>query len=243
MVQTVIHFSFSKRNKGIILKKSFFISKPFLVAPGLVTENDWLLWSNGSKEILNEKTSPSLSYTDPLFRRRLSQLSKMTIEAVHNLVEFYPAAKNLKAVFTSFRGEIDREFKISKSIVEDQMILPATFSLSVFNAPIALASMANQLKTGYNTIFCPKDDFNNAIMSAASSILAETQEEIIFVYADEMIPSDYEKVAPKDKPPICFAAILSQTKIKELNSQEYTLSEIPQNVYNFVQLHIKKCYN
>lgn len=225
------------------MQKNFFISKPFLVAPGLETDEDWLSWSNGSKEILNEKTSPSLSYTDPLFRRRLSQLSKMTIEAVHKLVEFYPAAQNLKTVFTSFRGEIDREFKISKSIVEDQMILPATFSLSVFNAPIALASMANQLKAGYNTIFSTKDNFNDSVASAAVSVLSEVQDKLIFVYADEMIPADYEKVAPKDKPPLCFATIISKEQIPELNSQEYSLSQIPQNVYDFVRLHIKKCYN
>lgn len=225
------------------MQKNFFISKLFLYAPGLETSEDWLLWAEGKKEILNEKTSPSLSYTDPLFRRRLSQLSKMTVETVHQLVQFYPDAASLKTVFTSFRGEIEREFKISKSLVEDKMILPASFSLSVFNAPVALASMANKLTAGYNTIFTSDENFNNALISGASTILAETQDKLIFIYADEMIPVDYEKVAPNSRPPVSFACIISKTKIKELNSQEYTLSEIPQNVYDFIQLQIKKCYN
>ncbi|MBQ0162691.1 MAG: beta-ketoacyl synthase chain length factor [Treponema sp.] len=225
------------------MQKNFFISKPFLYAPGLENESDWLSWAEGKKEILNEKTSPSLSYTDPLFRRRLSQLSKMTVDTVHQLVEFYPTATSFKTVFTSFRGEIEREFKISKSIVEDQMILPATFSLSVFNAPVALASMANKLTAGYNTVFAPKENFHDALLSAACSILAETQNEIIFVYGDELIPADYEKVAPENRPPLCFATVISCKEIENLNSKEYTLSEIPQNVYDFIQLHIKKCYN
>lgn len=225
------------------MQKSFYISKPFLYAPGLENESDWLLWAEGKKEILNEKTSPSLSYTDPLFRRRLSQLSKMTVETVHQLVEFYPAAKECKTVFTSFRGEIEREFKISKSIVEDQMILPATFSLSVFNAPVALASMANKLTAGYNTVFTTDENFNESLMSGAVSILAGTLDKIIFVYADEMIPADYGKAAPQNRPPLCFACILSSQSIENLISQEYTSEQIPQNVYDFIRLHIKKCYN
>ena len=88
------------------MKDNFFISKPSLFAPGLESVNDWILWANNKKEILQAKISPSLSYTDSLFRRRLSQLSKMTVEVVHDLINKIHVEQNAKLVFVSFRGEI-----------------------------------------------------------------------------------------------------------------------------------------
>ena len=184
------------------MKDNFFISEPSLFAPGLESVNDWILWANNKKEILQEKISPSLSYTDSLFRRRLSQLSKMTVEVVHDLINKIHVEQNAKLVFVSFRGEIEREFKLNKSIIEDKMILPASFSLSVFNAPIALATIACNLKNGYNVIFPANDNFKDGLLCALAPVLAGTQDKIIFVYADEFIPSEYGKATPDHKPPL-----------------------------------------
>lgn len=224
-------------------ENSFFISEPFLFAPGLDSPDDWILWANGEKEILYEKKSPPLTYTEPLFRRRLSQLSKMTIEVVHSLVEKLKPDADTKFVFVSFRGEIERELKLNKSIIEDQMILPASFSLSVFNTPIALATIACNIKSGYNTIFPSNENFKNALLCSAAPVLAGMQKKIIFVYADEIIPPEYEKIAPSDRPPVAFAFEISQNEIPRTKSAEYLKDGISENVYDFIRFHIKKCYN
>lgn len=225
------------------MQNSFYISEPFLFAPGLDSTDDWKLWAQNKKEISIEKTAPALSYTDPLFRRRLSQLSRMTVDVVHNLLESTKIDSNTKIVFVSFRGEIDREFKINKSIIEDEMILPAGFSLSVFNAPIALATIACGLKAGYNCIFPSYDNFRDGLLCAVSSVLSENLDKLIFVYGDEMIPAEYEKVVTETKPPVAFSVIISKDKIQNTNSVKYELEDICQNVYDFIRLHINKCYN
>lgn len=225
------------------MNKSFFISKPFIYAPGLESEDDVKLWANDQKDILFEKTSPSLSYTNPLFRRRLSQISKMTIEVIHQLIETTGIDKNTKIVFSSFRGEIDREFKLNKSIIEDKMILPAGFSLSVFNTPVGLATIACQLKGGYNTVFPSYDNFKDGIMCAAAPVLSEKQKQIIFVYADELIPDEYKKCDLKNRPPIAFATIISSEKSESLDSVEYSIDDISTNVYEFIKSLAKSCYN
>ena len=69
------------------MSSTFYLSDFSIYAPGLESDEDFKLWANNQKEISLEKQSPSLNYTDSLFRRRLSQLSKMTIEVVHNLIE------------------------------------------------------------------------------------------------------------------------------------------------------------
>lgn len=225
------------------MQNTFYISEPSLFAPGLESQQDWLLWAQDKKDILFDKSAPSLSYTDPLFRRRLSQLSKMTVEVVHSLIEKTKIDSDTKIVFVSFRGEIDREFKLNKSIIEDEMILPAGFSLSVFNAPVALATMACKIKAGYNAVFPSYDNFYDGIICALSPVLSGRQDKVIFVYADELIPEHYKDVAPQNKPPLAFASILSKEPLKDSKSLEFDISQIKSNVYDFLKLILNKCYN
>ena len=63
--------------------------------------------------------APKLEFVDPLFRRRLSQITKMTIHVLHDLLEEIPEATDYKQVFISFRGEIKREFTINKGLAGD----------------------------------------------------------------------------------------------------------------------------
>ena len=111
--------------------KEVFISDISAWAPGIGDEQaKWQDWLDGKTQIEQSKESPKLEYTDPLFRRRLSQITKMTVHVIHNLLEKTNVDKNTKIVFVSLRGEIEREFTINKSLIEEKMILPAAFSLS-----------------------------------------------------------------------------------------------------------------
>lgn len=187
-------------------------------APGLESKEDWLAWKQNEKQIIHEKKSPKLEFTEPLFRRRLSQISKMTIQVVHDLIEEDPQAKEYKQVFVSFRGEIEREFLINKGIIEDSEILPAGFSLSVFNTPIALSTLALKLKAGYSVIYPSKNNFSNALIGASAPILCNAEENIILIYADEIIPNEYENLASIENEPLAFACIISNKKTQ--NSKE-----------------------
>lgn len=157
----------------------------------------------------NPKEKPKLEFADPLFKRRLSQITRMTIQVVHDLLEEVPQAADYKLIFASFRGEIEREFTINKGIIQDSEILPAAFSLSVFNTPIAATSLCLKLKAGYSVIYPSKGNFANAFLGAAAPILGGTEENVIFVYADEYIPDEYGKLQGENNSAFAFAAILS----------------------------------
>ncbi len=168
---------------------------------------------------------PKLEFADPLFKRRLSQISRMTIQVLHDLIEDCPEAKNYKQIFVSFRGELSREFSINKSLILDSEILPAAFSLSVFNTPIASASLCLQLKGGYSVIYPSKCDFKSAVLSAASVLLSGAEEKIILVYADEAILEEYKGVSPKNADVLAFACIL-QTENKNQNAKKIDFENI-----------------
>ncbi len=179
--------------------------------------------------------APKLEWTEPIFRRRLSQLTKMTVQVTHDLFEkaASPETKKAKIIFASLRGEIDREFKINKTLIEDNSVLPAAFSLSTFNAPIAQATIALGLKGGYTAIYpCQagiqtRDAFKNCLLAAASPILSGKEERIIFVYADEYIPECYEGHHSAENYPLAFAAVFSSQKMR--NSVEYKTDKIPES--------------
>lgn len=204
-----------------------YFSEPLCWAPGLTTKDDWLLWSKDEKSIEQTNDAPAISFTPPLFRRRLSQLCRMTVQVVHDAVEKYHC-EDSKQVFISKRGDINREFTINKTLIQEEMILPAAFSLSVFNAPIALASIACNLKSGYTAIFPSKGNFYSALLSAAAPVLCDQEEKILLVYGDELVPPEYGKLCPKDNFPLAFALLLSAKKCEEC-PREFSISDFKES--------------
>lgn len=186
-------------------------------APGVTTAEEWLKWSRGELTILNEKLSPKLEFTDAMFRRRFSQITKMTIQVIHDVVEECPAARDYRIIFSSFRGEIEREFAIDRMIIEEKMILPAAFSLSVFNTPVAAASIALGMKKGYSCIYPSKGNFRDVLLGTLAPIFCGDEKEVLLVYADEKIPEEYKDTlknyrVPGELQPLSFACILSSAK-------------------------------
>lgn len=216
--------------------KTLYVSNMTAWAPGLTDDkNAWEDWASGKIQIEKIKESPKLEYTDPLFRRRLSQISKMTVQVVHTLYETTRFDKETKIVFVSLRGEIEREFTINKGLIEDSMILPAGFSLSVFNTPIALATLACKLTGGYSVLYPSKNNFADAFKTAVSPVIAGTEKQIIFVYADELVPNQYGNKIPEDNTPLAFATIISSEK--NINSVEINdFSQISQSPSDFLKL-------
>ena len=178
--------------------------------------------------------APKLEWTEPIFRRRLSQLTKMTVQVVHDLFSAGTLDKNTKLVFLSFRGELEREFKVNKTLIEEESILPAAFSLSVFNAAIAQATIALGLKGGYTCVFPSGADFACGVLSAAAPVLAQGGDaKTVLVYADENVPDYYKEFLKGPNEPLAFAALLSSQKTD--NSVELDLEKIPRSPREFVQ--------
>lgn len=154
----------------------------------------------------NPSEMPKLLYVDSLFRRRLSQISRMTIEAVHGVAA---GNEDAKLVFASFRGEIARQLKINKGLVEDAAVMPAQFSISVFNTPPAVATIALGLKNGYTAVYPVENSFRDALCAAVVPILCGTEKKIIFAYSDELVPAEYKKCCGyTEKMPVAFACVL-----------------------------------
>ena len=176
-------------------------------APGVNCPGEWAEWAEGRRDITPGAKGPDLSFTEPMFRRRLSQISKITIQVVHGLM---PIGEDTKIFFLSFRGEISRQFQINKMLIEEKTLSPAAFSLSVFNAPAALASMALGLKGGYSALYPGKDSFASGLKAAEAALWAGAADELAFVYADEEAPPEYHCFSGECPSPAGFGILLSK---------------------------------
>lgn len=191
---------------------------------------DLCVWQPPADDL---SASPKLEWTEAIFRRRLSQLTKMTVQVARDVFEKSGADKKTKIVFLSFRGELEREFKVNKTLIQEESILPAAFSLSVFNAAIAQATIALGLKGGYSCVFPSGADFASGFLSAAAPVLAGTEENIVFIYADENVPDYYKEFLKGPNEPLALAALLSSQKGQ--NGIECDLKNIPRSPQEFIQ--------
>ncbi|MBQ9537933.1 MAG: beta-ketoacyl synthase chain length factor [Treponema sp.] len=195
-----------------MMQGSIYCSRPSCWAPGLEGTSDWLSWAQGQKDIEYSPATPNLEFTTPLFRRRLSQISRMTVQVVHDLKELAECG-DIKQSFVSLRGEIARQLSVDKTLIQEGDVMPAAFSLSVFNAPIALASIACGLKSGYSAIFPAGSGFYDGLVTAISPLLSESVDRLMLVYADELIPEEYagtwQPESPDDGKALAFACVIS----------------------------------
>ena len=107
-----------------------YITRLCAWAPGIESSGEWEQWAQGKRDISSDAKGPVIDFTDSMFRRRLSQISKMTVQVVHDLL---PVGEDTKIFFVSFRGELSRQYQINKMLIEENSLMPAAFSLSVFN--------------------------------------------------------------------------------------------------------------
>ena len=188
-------------------KEDIHITRLSAWALGIEGNSQWIEWAQGRREMGSGPGAPEIAFTDSMFRRRLSQISRMTIQVVHDLM---PLKEDTKMIFLSFRGELSKQYSINKMQIKDGSLMPAAFSLSVFNAPAALASMALGLKGGYTAIYPGGNSLTAGLNAAQAPLLAGTAEEMTFVYADEEIPPEYSGLLPERCPPFAFALLLGR---------------------------------
>jgi hypothetical protein len=186
-----------------------YISRFSAWAPQLENLGEWRKWVAENRKLPGSGESPALKFIDPLFRRRLSRISRMTIQVLHDLL---PLGEDTKILFFSFRGEITRQLRINQELIREQTVSPAAFSLSVFNTPVAAAAIALKLQAGYSAVYPGGERFDTGLWTAAAPVAAGNAERIALVYADESAPEEYGPLRPQENTSLALGVILSCRK-------------------------------
>jgi hypothetical protein len=176
-------------------------------APGLETGQAQEAWGRGEKKIRTGPETPPLDFLPPLFRRRLSQLSKMVLYVGHTLMQ---TEKQLPCIFASHYGEINKQYMISKGLIDTQEIHPATFSLSVFNTPVFLLSIAEGNKDTGSALYAGADGLSVAFLEMLGFLESRNDCECMVLFADEHLPPTYQALFSSIPEPYALGMVFSK---------------------------------
>jgi hypothetical protein len=174
-------------------------------APGLDAGQTKPLWAKEDLGIECSDEAPSLPFLPSLFKRRLGQLDRMVLHVGHaGLSGGAPA----RIVLATRRGEIGQQYRISASLAESGEVSPAAFSLSVFNAPASLLSIAEGNTGAVSAVHAGEHSLAAGLVCCIG-MLAKDVSPVLLIVADEILPEAYAELEGNRGQPFALAMLLA----------------------------------
>ncbi len=168
----------------------FTLKKWSAWSPGLESRRHWQEWAAGEREPGVEGV-PDLPELKPMFRRRLSPLSRMALRVAMDL----RPEQGVASVFASRYGEMSRTLELLRTIVSGESVSPTAFGLSVHNAVSGLYTIGSKDRHASTAIAAAESTFMAGVMEAAAWLGSGAQEQVLLVYYDEPLPASYQQFA------------------------------------------------
>lgn len=119
-------------------------------------------------------------------RRKLSPVGKI---AMSTMLDCYGEnSDDIKLVYVSRYGELERVVKLIKQEHEENEISPIGFSFSVHNSTVGLFSLLKKIYSSYNSIAGGEESFSVGLLDAIMN-----REKTLFCYAESV--DRYESIS------------------------------------------------
>ena len=201
----------------------------------------WDAWAPGvrASEILTPSTQVGDSFdtTDveylhitPRQRRRLSNISKITLDVVAGAMGDKPP---VSSVFASRRGEVSRMAELLQDICSSGEASPTAFSLSVHNTASGLFSIQSDNQLPSCAIAAGHDSVIAGLIEANVQLAARQERVLLVIFEDEM-PDIYREFASAGDKPVALALLLTSANDFELEIASASSPLIPPSTYKHV---------
>ena len=121
-----------------------------------------------------------------MMRRKLSPVGKI---AMSTMLDCYGEnLGDIKLVYASRYGELERVAKLINQEKEDNEISPTGFSFSVHNSTIGLFSLLKNIHSSYNSVAGGEESFSAGLLDAVMN-----REKTLFCYAESV--DRYESIS------------------------------------------------
>ncbi len=195
-------------------------------APGVETPDDWAQWANGERSFGQLDAKPTASFVKPIARRRLSRLSRMSLEVAESCrldssAPFY--------VFCSRFGEYARTVDALKGLVRGEPISPTVFSQSVHNTSAGHFTINNKDQTPTTTIAASEATLEAGFLEAWTALDCGKASRALVVYHDEPLMEPYERPYPILDVPIAAAFVIGLPETDSKLSLGWTPASGPQS--------------
>ena len=144
----------------------------------------WAIWRADAAD-----DQPDVKFIDPMLRRRLSLLSRMTLKVANDCIHDKP---EVRFVFASRHGDLGRTTTLLESLATGEELSPTSFSLSVLNASAGVLSILRRDTSPSTAISATGSSFGFGLLEAASQLAADPSTPVLLVYADEPVPALYD---------------------------------------------------
>ncbi|EPF29423.1 hypothetical protein DWB79_03590 [Treponema medium] len=148
-----------------------------------------------------------VSFVPMMLRRRCSQFTKLCFSASHQSIT---EGKDLPVISVSKYGEIQRQYAISKKIIETKEVSPTAFSFSVFNTAIALLGISLKNHASAQAFSTMSYQLEAGLIHALSFLENHSEEEkLLLLVGEERLPEAYQNISAEKNIPFIAAFLLS----------------------------------
>ena len=182
----------------------FVVTEWAAIGPSMRTRAAWAAWARGATVDAAAQTHAALP---PILRRRITPIGQMAFEAA----QAAQGAAEARFVFASRHGEFRRTLSLLETLLGDETVSPADFSLSVHNALMGLLSIWSRNPRGHTTIASGTATFHCALIEAASMLVADTDTPVLLVFYDEPLPAPYDGFNGAADGALALALLLKST--------------------------------
>lgn len=168
--------------------------------------------------------TPDVSFVDPLLRRRLSLLAKMTLKVAHDCAH---DIVGVRLVYASRHGELGRTTAMLGDLAQNQELSPTAFSLSVLNASAGLFSILQHNTVPATAVSACAASFGYGLLEACQQLADQPKQPVLLVYADEPPPDVYGEVELSRHPAHAVALLLQSDAPRKITCRVSTDDAIP----------------
>ncbi|PCJ71646.1 MAG: hypothetical protein COA62_03450 [Rhodobiaceae bacterium] len=198
-------------------------------APGIETRDEWKAWARGERVLGPPDAKPEVSFVKPMVRRRLSRLSRMSLEVaeacrIDEARPFY--------VFCSRYGEYNRTVEALRGMLRGEPMSPAAFSGSVHNTSAGHFTIIHKDRTSSTTVTAGEATFEAGVLEAWTALKNGKCTRALVVYHDEPLPTFYGNPSPELKAPLAIAISIRLPQPEECLSLSWQASSTAASTTN-----------
>lgn len=186
-----------------------YLEKSYCWAPRMDAKA-WKDWAEGFRKIPYCQDNPPIDFLPAKSLRRMNQMTRMTLGALHAML---PLDEETPLYFVSTFGEAGLQLELEREYHLEKEIHPATFSNSVYNAPLGNATILLGQHNPYSCLFPRRGDGKSALMTAIAPLVSGRKEEVILIVCEEALPPAYAAIDPGgENEPFVYALKLTRTQ-------------------------------
>jgi hypothetical protein len=147
----------------------------------------WVEW-DAHPQRNGAPASAELAFVDPLLRRRLSPLARISLKVAHDCAG---SAGSVRMVYASRHGELNRTTEMLQDLAAGEPLSPTAFSMSVLNASAGLFSIARKDTAPATAVSAGDESFGFGLVEASLQLASNPGAPVLLVFADEPVPDVY----------------------------------------------------